>query len=153
MTSLRTSVLIIAFLATLLAVGPALAHAFELPRKMGLSRNDYFTVQQIYAGWNKLAFVLIVQLISLIALAWLSRSNQAMFSAAVVAIICLAAAQFVFWMWTFPANKATNNWTQIPQNWQALRHNWEYSHLCGAIFQFGCATALLVAALTSKQNA
>lgn len=144
---------VLAFMATLLAMGPALAHAFELPRKIGLPREAYFTVQQIYAGWDKLAFVLLVQLVSLIVLAWLVRGDAAIFSAVVVALICLIAAQAVFWMWTFPANKATDNWTDIPENWQALRHNWEYSHLAGAVFQFFCASALMVAALSNKPTA
>ncbi|HEV8657074.1 MAG TPA: hypothetical protein VGS96_00470 [Thermoanaerobaculia bacterium] len=28
-----------------------MAHLFELPNKIGLSRDDYPTVQQIYRGW------------------------------------------------------------------------------------------------------
>jgi hypothetical protein len=151
--SLRVIVFIIAFVATLLAVGAALAHALELPRKMGLSKENYFTVQQIYAGWDRLAFVLMAQLVSFIVLAWLVRGNPATLSAVIVALICLIAAQVVFWMWTFPANKATDNWTVIPDNWQALRHNWEYSHLSGAIFQFIGAIALMAAALSNKPNA
>jgi hypothetical protein len=151
--SFRTVVFVIAFMATLLAMGGALAHAYELPRKMGLSREDYFTVQQIYAGWDKLAFVLIAQLLSLLVLAWLVRGDPATLSAVVVGVICLIAAQFVFWTWTFPANKATDFWTSIPENWRALRHNWEYSHLAGAVFQFIGAGALMVAALSSKPGA
>lgn len=34
----------IAIFATVIALGGALAHIFELPRKMVLSREDYFTV-------------------------------------------------------------------------------------------------------------
>jgi hypothetical protein len=149
-TAFRTITFVIAFMATLLAMGPALAHAFEMPRKIGLPREDYFTVQQIYAGWDKLAFVLLVQLVSLILLAWLVRRDATILSAVVVALVCLIAAQVVFWTWTFPANKATDNWTANPENWHALRHNWEYSHLAGAVFQFICAGALMVAALSNK---
>ena len=37
-----------------IALGPALAHLLELPAKIGLPREAYFTVQQIYRagpGW------------------------------------------------------------------------------------------------------
>lgn len=151
--SFRTTVFVIAFMATLLAVGAALAHALELPRKMGLSKDSYFTVQQIYAGWDKLALVLLVQLIAFLVLAWLVRSSPPTLTAIAVAIVCLVAAQIVFWTWTFPANKATDYWTTIPENWQAQRHNWEYSHLAGAVFQFIGAVALMSAALSNRPDA
>lgn len=35
-------------LFTALAFAPAAAHLLELPNKIGLSRDDYLTVQQIY---------------------------------------------------------------------------------------------------------
>jgi hypothetical protein len=59
----------------------------------------------------------------------------------------LIGAQIVFWVWTFPANQATVNWTQQPENWQALRSQWEYSHLAGAGFQMVAMIALIVAVL------
>jgi hypothetical protein len=34
-----------------LALAPALAHLLELPNKIGLSRDNYLVVQQIYRGW------------------------------------------------------------------------------------------------------
>jgi hypothetical protein len=34
-----------------LALAPALAHLLELPNKIGLSRDNYPVVQQIYRGW------------------------------------------------------------------------------------------------------
>ena len=59
----------------------------------------------------------------------------------------LVGAQIVFWVWTFPANQATANWTQQPENWEALRAQWEYSHLAGAGFQALAMSALSVAVL------
>jgi hypothetical protein len=37
----------VALLAASFARGGALAHAFELPNKVGMTRDAYFTVQQI----------------------------------------------------------------------------------------------------------
>ena len=51
---------IIYFLSLLfaaLALGPALAHLLELPNKIGLPRDEYLVVQQIYRGWALLGIV------------------------------------------------------------------------------------------------
>jgi hypothetical protein len=148
--TLRNIVFFIALMATILALGSALAHAYELPRKISLSRDAYFTVQSIYAGWDRLAFVLLIQLSALLTLAWLSRQEPSVLWPVIVALVGLIAAQIVFWIWTFPANKATQNWTTIPENWETLRRNWEYSHLAGAIFQLICAAALVIALLSRR---
>lgn len=42
-----------------LALAPALAHLLELPNKIGLSRDDYLAVQQIYRGWALLGLLLL----------------------------------------------------------------------------------------------
>ena len=46
---LLLKVLTLALTAIILV--PSGAHLFELPGKIGLSRDAYFTVQGIYAGW------------------------------------------------------------------------------------------------------
>jgi hypothetical protein len=51
-----------------LALAPALAHLLELYGKMGLSREDYLTVQQIYRGWALLGFVVFAALFSTLGL-------------------------------------------------------------------------------------
>ncbi len=65
----------------------------------------------------------------------------------VAAVLCLGGAQALFWIYTYPANVATNNWTSIPENWEILRRNWEYSHAPGAAFQVLAMSAIIVAAL------
>lgn len=47
---------------------PGGAHLIELPNKMGLDRDSYFTVQQIYRGWALAAFPLIGALAITLAL-------------------------------------------------------------------------------------
>jgi hypothetical protein len=143
----RDAAFFVALLATSIALGGALAHAFELPNKIGLGRTEYFVVQTIYAGWNRLAFVLAVQLIGIIAVVFLYRRDDRVLWPACAALGGLIGAQIVFWVWTFPANQATVNWTQQPENWQALRSQWEYSHLAGAGFQMVAMIALIVAVL------
>jgi hypothetical protein len=137
----------VALLATSIALGGALAHAFELPNKIGMGRDAYFTVQSIYSGWDRLAVVLAVELAGMLAVIFLHRAEPRVSRPACVALAGLIAAQIVFWGWTFPANRATANWTQPPENWEALRFQWEYSHLAGAGFQVIAMIALIVAVL------
>lgn len=117
------------FLFTALALGPSLAHLFELLNKISLGREQYFTVQGIYTGWALLGIVVFGELISLLILTFLLRHGRWSLYWAVLALLCVIGAQAIFWVWTYPANVATNNWTEIPDNWEALRVTWEYSHL------------------------
>lgn len=139
-----------ALMATALALGGALAHLYALPNKIGLPRESYFTVQAIYLGWWQIAFVLLVQLIAILALIFMSRHETTVFWLAIVALVCLIGAQVVFWIYTQPANAATQNWTIQPENWETLRREWEYSHAVGAVFQLGAMAALVLAVLARR---
>jgi hypothetical protein len=137
----------IALLSTAIALGAALAHALELPNKIGLSGTEYFVVQKAYRGWNQLAYLLIVEVVSIITVVAMSRQQPYVFWPAVAAFGCLVAAQALFWIFTYPANVATENWTVIPANWGELRHRWEYSHAAGAAFQLLALCCLIFAVL------
>jgi hypothetical protein len=143
--------LAIALLTTAIALGGALAHLFELPNKIKLSRDDYFVVQAIYRGWSELAVVLAFQFLSMIAVIVLARHDRNVRALVAVALICLIAAQVLFWTFTYPANVATDNWTTIPVHWESLRKNWEYSHAAGAICQLAGMSALVLAALIRSE--
>lgn len=143
----RDVVLFVVILSTVLALGAGLAHAYELPNKIGLARDAYFTVQQIYRGWAQLGYVLDVQLLSIAAVVALSRHERPVMRLALAALACLVAAQAVFWVYAYPANVATRDWTSIPSDWQALRAQWEYSHLAGAAFRLLCVGLLAAATL------
>ncbi len=145
-----TVVFFVALMSTALALGGALAHLFELPNKIGLPRDAYFTVQGIYRGWFQLAYVLAVQLVSMLAVATLYRRQPLVSGFAISAVLCLAAAQVIFWAYTYPANAATANWTSIPENWAGLRRQWEYSHAAGAAFQLLAMGCLILAALARR---
>src|SRR5690606_2906654 len=120
-TTATDVVIFIALLATALAMAAAVAHALELPNKISLPREAYFTVQGIYRGWSLLGLLLAIELAAMIVLAVRLRRSRRAMTAIVVAIACLVAAQVIFWIWTYPANTATENWTTVPQNWQTLR--------------------------------
>jgi hypothetical protein len=146
-TSAQNIAFFIALLATALALGGALSHALELPNKINMSRQDYFIAQRAYDGWNRLAYLLAVELAGVLAVIWQYRAEPRVLWPALAALVCFLAAQALFWIWTFPANQATSNWTTQPVDWERLRREWEYSHLVGALFQTLSMTALITAVL------
>ena len=135
-TRTTTIVFFAALLASALVLGPALAHVLELPNKIGLPREEYFIVQKAYRGWNQIAWVLAVQVASLLAAAILARAERRVMVLTLLALACVVAAQGLFWAFTYPANVATEFWTVATDNWDRLRRQWEYSHAAGAAFQF-----------------
>ena len=141
-----------AILATLASLAPALAHLIEMPDKLALSRDAYFTVQQIYAGWQLFGIAVLVQLISLSLLAWRSAREYYVFRPVVAALVLLLIAQALFWLFTFPANEVTQNWTRIPEDWEGLRRQWEYSHAGGAFCQLA-GLCCLISALFARVRA
>jgi len=104
----------VALLASALMLGPALAHAFELPAKIDLSREEYFIVQQIYRGWAGFSLVLVVQVIALLTAAFLARRERRVLVPTLLALFFVLSAQVLFWAYTYPANAATANWTRWP---------------------------------------
>jgi hypothetical protein len=140
---------IVQFLAltlTALALVPSGAHLFALPNKIDLVAEQYFIVQNIYRGWSLFGVVLIGALIANLALALLQRGRGARFVLALFAFLCIALTLVVFFIWTYAANQATNNWMAIPDNWEQLRREWEYSHAANAVVTFAalCSVALSV---------
>jgi hypothetical protein len=137
-----------ALFLTMLTAVPGLAHLFELPNKIGLPRDAYFTVQGIYAGWAWFGVVILAAIAANLILAfWLQRHNRraALFAVCSAALIAVSLA--VFFTWTFPANQATLNWTTIPEDWERLRAEWEYSHAVNALIDTAAFVATAVAVI------
>jgi hypothetical protein len=77
----------------------------------------------------------------------LRRDKPAMM-ASVAAAALIALNLTIFFVFTEPANAATMNWTVQPDNWEALRTQWEYSHAVNAAVNF---LAFCCAALASTR--
>jgi hypothetical protein len=135
-----------------LAFAPAAAHLLELPNKIGLSPEDYLTVQQIYRGWALLGVVVIGALVSTAAYVVVIRKQRKPFMLAVIAILCLAGTQALFWTFTFPANQLTANWTVLPDDWAVLRRQWEYSHATSAFLNLAALVALILSVLVREKQ-
>lgn len=140
----------LAIVLTALALVPAGAHLFELPNKIGLAQESYFIVQNIYRGWALFGIVLFGALAANLWLTILLRRRGAAFWLALAGFLLVALTLLIFFTWTFPANQATANWTLAPDNWQALRTQWEYAHATNAILTFLALCSVTLAALIAR---
>jgi hypothetical protein len=149
-TAALDSLWFLSLLLTAIVLGPALAHLFEFPNKIGLSADDYLAVQQIYRGWAWFGVVILAQLLSsfalLVTLA-LRHAPTDVTLPVLVAALCMAGALVLFWVFTYPANLATENWTQLPAVWEQLRAQWEYSHAAGAALNLIALISLILSLL------
>jgi hypothetical protein len=142
----------LAIILTALALVPSGAHFFELPNKIDLPQEAYFTVQSIYRGWALFGIVLFPALVTDVMLAVMVRRQRGPFWLALIAVLCMAGTLAVFFGWTYPANQATSNWTRVPENWLVLRAQWEYSHAVNAVITFVALCAVTLAVLTARRD-
>jgi hypothetical protein len=146
----RRGVCFAAILLTALALVPSGAHFFELPNKIELSQAAYFTVQGIYRGWARFGFVLFGALLANLLLALSLRGCGSPFWLALAALLLIVATLVIFFIWIYPANQTTANWTSIPANWATLRRSWEYAHAANALLTFVALCCATLAALTAR---
>lgn len=141
----------VAMVLTAVALVPFGAHLFALPNKIYLSESDYLIAQNIYRGWALLGIVLIGAALANFALTILVRGRRAPFVFTLVSLLCLLATLAIFFAFTFPANQATNNWTEMPANWQHLRWQWEISHAINAVITFLGFCSLTISLLLTQE--
>jgi hypothetical protein len=145
------SIEVVQFLAvmfTVLALVPGGAHLIELPNKMELDRDAYLTVQRIYRGWALAGVALFGALLTTFWLAILCRSQSTPLVFASSAFVFLLITLITFFVWVYPANEATAQWTVATDDFELLRAQWEYTHAANAAL-----TLLAVAATTAASLA
>ena len=142
----------LAVVLTALALVPGGAHLFALPNKIALTDEPYFIVQGIYRGWALFGIVLFAAIAAngLVALMQYRRRERWGYAAGAVMAILVTLA--IFFTWTFPANQATANWTQIPSGWESLRLQWEYSHAVNAVVTFFALCLSALAAMAPERR-
>ena len=140
----------LALFLTTLALLPGGAHFFELPNKIGMPQEHYFTVQGIYAGWALFGFVLIPAVLADFALAYVLRDQMWPAVLALAAAVFMLTTLVTFFLWVQPANLATSFWTTVPENWQTLRSQWEYTHALNAVLTFAAFCALTLALILRR---
>lgn len=133
-----------ALLLVALCLVPAGAHLSELPNKIGLPADQYMLVQQIYRGWALFGSLIVAALAATALQALLLRHDRGGFRLSLFALLCLVAAQALFWLFTFPINVASANWSKMPEDFEAKRRQWEYSHAAGAVLTGAAFLALIL---------
>ncbi len=133
-----------------LALVPSGAHLFELPNKLAMTPHDYLIAQASYRGWALFGIV-VVGAIAVSGLhAYLVRANHAAMRWSLVALACLAAAQAIFWTFTYPMNVLTDNWTAMPADLESARRQWEFSHAAASVFNFAALVAMVLSVQASR---
>jgi Domain of unknown function (DUF1772) len=155
-------------LSVLTVVGatiPSLAHALELPGKMRLTKDQYYSTQRIYyPGFTFAGFAEPVAIIVTAVLLMVMPSGSADFWLTLVALVGLIGMHAAYWLFTHPVNKfwvEGQNLSRVgagffsfgsrgsgsvdgrPASWTELRNRWEYSHVMRA----GLSTVSLVSLL------
>lgn len=133
---------LLALSLTVLVLIPSGAHLLELPAKITMNEDDYFTVQRIYEGWALFAVPILAAILTNGALWWSMRRNgepAARWALASALLVCLTLV--IFFVWVFPGNQATANWSSVPADWEMLRRNWEYGHAVNALVAFAAVLA------------
>jgi hypothetical protein len=146
------SVRLLAVISVALCLIPAGAHFFELPNKLPLSTAEYMTTQKIYAGWSFFGVAIIAAIVFTLTHTLMVRAERTAFVLSLTALLCLGATQVIFWTFTYPMNVATNNWTITPQDFEAVRRQWEYSHAINAVLTFVALVTITLSALTYKRE-
>ena len=93
-------------------------------------------VQKIYAGWSFFGIAVIAALLITLIHTFMVRSDRTAFFLSLASFLCLAATQGIFWMFTYPMNVASTNWTVTPADFESARRQWEYSHAVNAVLTF-----------------
>jgi hypothetical protein len=137
----------LALMLTAIAMSLAMAHLAELPNKIEISAAHYLIVQRNYDNWAVLGLIVPASFLSVAALTVALRGTGAPFTLALIALLLLIGELVAFWGFIFPVNQATQNWTMLPDNWEALRAQWEYAHAVRAILYVLAFGALAMSVL------
>lgn len=132
---------------TALSMSAAMCHLLELPAKIGMPGAEWVTLlQTLYPpafGTVGAAFEVGAVLSALVLTVLVrERPGFAWTAAAAAALVVMHA---VFWVWIAPVNAILGAATpaSLPENWAALRDQWEYSHATRALLQVAALACLL----------
>jgi membrane-anchored protein YejM (alkaline phosphatase superfamily) len=102
-------------------------------------------MQTIYTGWALFGIVIFAAMLLTLLHAILRRSERVALLLSLAAFVCLVATQVIFWMFTYPMNVASSNWTVTPDHFETARRQWEYSHAASAVLTFLALVAIAAA--------
>lgn len=148
----RRPLAFLAIVLTALALVPAGAHVAAMQAKLALGRDSYFTVQGIYRGWSLFGVIILAAVAANLGHAVRVRRARSLCGLSLAAAGLMVAGLVAFFVWTYPANQTTANWTVAPPQWDTLRTHWEYGHAVNAAATFLALCCATWAGLTPIGN-
>ena len=142
----------LAIISVAIYLVPEGAHFFELINKMALPASAYMTVQTIYQGWALFGIAIAAALLLTLLHTVLTWRHTTARWLSLLSFLLLATTQVVFWVFIYPMNAITSNWTVMPDNIEAVRRQWEYAHAINAGLTL-LALALVIAASLLDRHA
>lgn len=142
----------LAIIFTALALVPGGAHMAALANKINLRQADYFIVQGIYRGWALFGITVVGAIVFNLLLALVLRRQRPAFWFALAGFVLVAITLVIFFIWTQPANLATEFWTSAPENWETLRRQWEYTHATSAVLTFLALCSVVLSTLLTPPS-
>lgn len=159
---MRETLLISATFLAAVVMGQALAHALELPGKMRLNREQYYTVQTIY--YPGFTFGGMAEPLSILvtgaALLTTPAGSESFFLIA-GALVALLLTQLLFWLLVQPVNRQwlgsieltgaaerffrTGQTGSASGDWTKLRDRWERGHVARCVTGTAAFVLLLLA--------
>ncbi len=131
---------------------PAGAHLFSLASKMRLPPDQYMTAQRAYDAWALFGIAIAAAVVLTAVHTWLVFDRTPAMLLSSLACLGVLATQVIFWLYTYPMNVASSNWTAIPDNFEAARQQWEYSHAASAVILFAVLLAFVLSALLADST-
>jgi hypothetical protein len=80
-------------------------------------------LQQIYRGWALFGSLIVAALAATALQALLLRHDRGGFRLSPFALLCLVAAKALFWLFSFPINVASANWSKMPEDFEPRAGN------------------------------
>ncbi len=116
-----------------------------VPHASGLA--NYRLVRQLYKGWALVSIAVGGEILSTASLAWQLWRARRSCGPVLPALSCLVGIRLVFWAYTQPANRATDNWSILSTHWETLHQHWDYSHAASAMLTLVAFVALISSAV------
>jgi hypothetical protein len=136
---------------TALTMSLTVAHLLEMPRKMQYGEALYMAVQHslyLYFAWVG-AIAEVGAVLVLCVLSVLTRKRGRGFRLTLLATLCVSAGLAVWILLVSPANTQMAGWQAVPlpENWTAVRRQWEIAHAVSAVLDLIGFGALILSVI------
>jgi hypothetical protein len=154
---------VLAIVLEAVSLALSLAHALELPGKLRLGKEAYFTTQTIYyPGFTFGGAAEPAAILAMLVLLAVTPFGSSASWLTLAAFLASASAHGIYWALIHPINKvwladqnlegagqaffAVGGGAVRSDDWTRLRDRWEYSHVARAALALVSLTALAIAA-------